>query len=233
METVLIPPETAQGFVDAVLALPGRRSHPPKHFMDDEEPVKKGREFNANRYFSVLDRLSMPPGYVLDYVYFSCSSGGEPIVYARRKDQSPYRTYSEYEAAGGEFALPESQYGFVVNVRVDGSAEGYFQFVVLRVMGSQFYLDWHAAYNDDRIICDRAKLEELHLMDEDVGVQAQDLDFQPSVAFREDCVLVRVVVFTNWGGFLQRSYTIHRDFPHRILEEETETLVPYDCGLHF
>lgn len=219
--------------MDAVLALPGRRSHPPRHFVDEEESVKKGTEFDVNRYFSVLERLSMPPGHVLDYVYFSCSAGGEPIVYARRKDQPPYRTYSEYEAAHGGVALPESQYGFVRSVRVDGTAEGFFQFVVLRVMGSQFYLHWHAAYNDDQIICDRVKLEELHLMDDRIGVQARALDFRPSVAFREDRVLVRAVVFTKWGGFLRRSYAIGREFPHDMLEENTDTLVPYDCGICF
>lgn len=49
----------------------------------------------------------------------------------------------------------------------------------------------------------------------------------------EDAVIVRVVTFSNWGSFIRRSYTIRREFPHRILAEEKETLVEYDCGVMF
>jgi hypothetical protein len=42
-----------------------------------------------------------------------------------------------------------------------------------------------------------------------------------------------VVVFTKWGGFLQRSMTVKREFPHEILAEGEEVLVAYDCGIMF
>ena len=40
----------------------------PDHFRD-QNATRTGDEFDVNEYFSVLDRLSMEPGYVLDYVY--------------------------------------------------------------------------------------------------------------------------------------------------------------------
>ena len=49
----------------------------------------------------------------------------------------------------------------------------------------------------------------------------------------DDTVLVKVVTFSNWGGFIQRSYTISRDFPHKVLQVERETLVEYDSGVQF
>jgi hypothetical protein len=35
------------------------------------------------------------------------------------------------------------------------------------------------------------------------------------------------------GGFIRRTYTISRSFPHEILSVEDETLVEYDCGVMF
>ena len=60
--------------------------------------------------------------------------------------------------------------------------------------------------------------------------RARRLRPEPQVVMQDDEVQVKIVVFTAWGGFIQRTYTISRQFPHTITEENKKTLVPYDCG---
>lgn len=212
----------------------------PDHLLT-EDAVKTSEDFDVNEYFSILDHLSMPEGYTLDYIYHYDVLGGEPYIYARPVVQPPYRTFSEYaDAKGGPFSWDESLYGFIDSVQTDGAAEGFFQFIVLRTMGSQFYQYWHAAYNDNTIICDHTGLEVLlgaQSLDYRPPLGARDkarkLDFESVVEFEEDTVLVRVVIFTAWGGFIEESYTIRRSFPHEIINIERKTLVEYNCGIDF
>lgn len=225
------PPTPLQNTVDAVSML-HRGCHTPDHLLQ-EDAVKTGEEFDVNEYFSVLTHLSMQPGYVLDYVYFYDGMEGGPDIYAREVDQTPYLTYSEYVDAEGNISPQESWTRVMDRIQVDDTAEGFFEFVVLRTMGGQFYLFWHALYNDATIICDRTGLKAaLTIIDEYVIPLSSDdkrkvrsLDFQPVVAFKNNTVVVKVVIFTKWSGFIQESYTISRDFPHRILEVESKTLV--------
>lgn len=206
--------------------------HTPDHLLH-VNAVKTGEEFDVNEYFSVLTHLSMQPGYVLDYVYFYDGMAGEPVIYAREVDQTPYLTYSEYAKAEGNISPQESWTRVMDRIQVDGTAEGFFEFVVLRTMGDHFYQFWHALYNDAMIICDHTGLEAaLTIIDEyriplssDDERKVRSLDFQPVVAFENNTVVVKVVIFTKWSGFIQESYTISRDFPHRILEVESKTLV--------
>jgi len=225
-----------QKTVDAVAALQ-QDLELPKHFMTEEAP-RTSEEFDPNRYFSVLDHLSMEPGYVLDYVYLYQGMGGLPILYARQADQPAYRTYSDYvKAVGSE----PSRSGYLEHVQVDGTAEGFFQFVALYIQGGQFYLFWHAGYNDVAILCDRGALEALFTsfdawdlkLPDDVKKAARELELDPLVEFQDDTVLVQVVTFSKWVGFNREAYTISRSFPHKVLDQKVEIVIPYDCGIRF
>lgn len=232
---VVAAPGPWQRTVDEVSSLlPGQI---PDHLLA-YDAVKTGEEFDVNRFFSVLDHLSVKPGYTLDWVYFYEGIGGEPLLYARPVDQPPYRTAAEYGEAEGHWSLPETRY--LDHVQVDGTAGGFFQFVVLHAMGSQFYQYWHAAYNDTIIVCDRAGLEALlspsgpsGRLPLDLREKALTLDLKPVVELEEDLVLVRVLTFTKWGGFKEKRFTIRREFPHEILQIEEQTLIEYDCGFTF
>ncbi len=86
-----------QRTVDAMAALT-RGLKFPVHFQS-EDAARTGDEFDVNQYFTVLQHLSMEPGYVLDYVYHMDFMGGFPILYARQADEPVYRTEAEYTAA--------------------------------------------------------------------------------------------------------------------------------------
>lgn len=195
--------------------------------------------FDANEYFSVLEHLKIQDGYILDYYYFGELLGSEPLLYARPKNKEPYRSYSEYKQEHGE--LWESSHKYLDHIVIDDTPEGFFQFIALRVMGGQFYLFWHARYDDYRIICGSEVLEKIlttpdefnKIIPVDIQQEARKLKVEPVVELTYDKARVEIVVFSKWKGFLRRKYTISRYFPHTILEEKSETLVPYNCGILF
>lgn len=221
---------SGQSTVDALSSLAGDLELP--GYLRGENAVKTGEEFEISEYFSVLNHLSVQPGYILDYVYQYDRMAGCPVVYARHTDEPPYSTYAEYRKERGEASYIVPQYEYMDYVQVDGTAEGFFEFIVLRTMGNQFYLYWHANYNDSRIICDHEALEAIAYASFDWRA-AQGFDLEPQVEFRGDAVLIRVSTFTNWGGLERHSYTVSRAFPHQVLWEEVEILVPFVTRLQY
>jgi len=206
----------------------------PEH-LQKEDATREAGDFDPNSYFKVLKHLSMRPGYVLDYVYqFDPSFGGLPRLYARPVCEQPLRSAEEYE----HWRTTNSLLNFL---ETDDSAAGFFELAVFLQIAGQFYLFWHANYNDHRIVCDGEALETIltspndfgNLLSDGVIEQARALDVEPLVVFDDETVRVQVLLFTKWGGFSRATFTISRDFPHQIEAVKSETLVPYDCGVMF
>jgi hypothetical protein len=211
----------------------------PEH-LEQADAEKTGEEFDVNEYFTVLTHISPETGYVLDYVYHYDSFAGGPLMYARQEEEPGYATFSEYEEAVGD-PFGEARGEYLEHVQVDGTAEGFFELVVLAIQGEQFYLYWHANYDDSTVIGSREAAEAVIEAASEFGSpltseqerEALRLDFEPRVAFEEETVSVRIVTFSKWGGFFEDVYTISREFPHQILEHEWEELVSYNCGVMF
>lgn len=204
----------------------------PDHLLT-EDAIKTGDEFDVNDYFTVLTHLSMEPGYVLDYVYCYDSIGGGPAVYARPVDTPPIPTCSEFRQS------PPDTY--LNHVQIDGTEEGFFEFVLLGIKGEQFYLWWHAGYQDTGMIVDRATLESALSGTEsfcgelpaNMRREAQRLNLDPVIEMEGDSVSVQFIAFSKFGGFTQESYSINKDFPHEIHGGTTEVLIPYRCPVVF
>lgn len=231
-----IPSPSCQATLDEFAALT-QGLEIPAH-LQEVDAKKTGEEFDVNQYFTVLTHLSVEDSYVLDYVYFYDSGDSWPVIYARQKEEEPYANLSEYLE---ENAPGESHNEYLEHVETDGSAEGYFEWVVLAIQGHQFYLGWHANYGDKTVLCSHEAVEKVIEQANDFGSQmtseqeqkALELDLEPSVEFERETVQVRIVTFTKWGGFFEEIFVISRDSPHRILEHTTEELVPYNCGVMF
>ena len=207
----------------------------PKHLL--QTGVKQGDEFDANSYFDVLTHISMRAGYLLDYVYRVDGLGAFPVLYARPADQAPYISMEEVNSAT---QLPD----FHAYLDVDDVEQGYFEYVVMDIMARQFYLDWHANYNDREIICNRQAVDDVisrvnasefgSKLDLVQQTKARGIKgIEPVVSLTGDIVRVQIVTFTKWGGFFRLTYTISREFPHKIIDVKEEELVPYDCGVMF
>lgn len=207
----------------------------PNHLLDTG--IKRGDEFDADQYFNVLTRISMREGYTLDYVYQVDSLGGFPMLYARPMDQVPY---ASLEDIPDNSALSD----FREYLEVKDIEQGYFEYVVIDIMANQFYLFWHANYNDTEIICNSEDVNGVIASVNsgdfgnkfDLAQQAKARamkDIEPVVSLTGDAANVEIITFTNWGGFYRLTYTISRSFPHIITDIKQENLVPYDCGVMF
>ncbi|MFC1848446.1 hypothetical protein ACFLXV_03975, partial [Chloroflexota bacterium] len=236
-----------------------RGLRPPEHLLqanpvwtgDEDDPyefinIKTGDEFDVNEYFTILSHLSMEPGYVLDYIYVYSFDGGGPLLYARTETDLPGQTGPEWDNCRWGWIV----YGKVCNdyccyvdhIQTDGTEEAFFELIVLRLMGCRFYQWNHAhALNDTAIIGDDSSLDEAIALiqqnpygtpfteiDEN---KARNLDLEPEIQFCDDVVKVRVLTFNKYIGFTVRVCEISRDFPHKILDEEAEIIIPYDYGL--
>lgn len=199
--------------------------------------IKSGEELDVNQYFDVLTHLSMQEGYTLDYVYVNDSLGAYPLVYPRPLDQAPYASVTDIPA---NTELPD----FREHLRVEDVEQGYFEYVVLDIMARQFYLSWHANYNDTRIVCNRQQVNDIvvQVSSGDFG-SAMDLasqtkartlrNVEPLVRLTGDVAHVEFITFTKWGGFYREIYTISRGLPHTIVDIKQENIIPYDCGIVF
>jgi hypothetical protein len=207
----------------------------PDHLL--ETGIKRGDEFDVNEYFNALPHLSMHEGYILDYVYQTDSLGAFPRLYARPVDQAPYASMADIPE---NTELPD----FHEYLDVEGTEQGYFEYVVMDIMAGQFYLSWHANYNDTEIVCNRDAVNDIISRvnagdfgnDLSLGQQAKARgikNLEPAVNLTAGVAKVEIVTFTKWGGFYRVTYTISREFPHKIIDVQTEELVPYDCGVMF
>ena len=198
---------------------------------------KQGDEFDVNQYFNALTHVSMQDGYTLDYLYQMDSLGGYPLLYARPKDQAPYTSIADIPE---NTQLPD----FRDHLNVEDVEQGYFEYGLMNIMANQFYLFWHANYNDTVIVCNRQQVNDIvaQVSSGDFGI-AMDLaqqtkartlrNIRPVVRLMGDVANVEIVTFTKWGGFYRFTYTISRGFPHTIMDVKQENLVPYDCGIAF
>jgi len=207
---------------------------PPQFSEPDAE--KRGGEFDVNRMFAGLPHLKMRDGFTLDYVYHQDGMGGRPVLYARPVERPPYRNESEYDAA-------PKQPDYLSFVSPQQSAEGYLELAILAMTAGQFYLDWHANYNDVRVLCDADDIEDViastaapdfgrPMTDAQIQAARAIADPQPTVVLTDESATVSMLVFTKWGGFQRRTSTINRA-DHSIVDVQNVPLVEYDCGIMF
>lgn len=205
----------------------------PEHLFDTAR--KDGSEFDANQYFNVLTHLSMQEGYTLDYVYQNDGMGGYPLLFPRPADLAPYTSIED---------VPETlrSSDFRDYLVVEDTEQGYFEYVVMDIMARQFYLYWHANYNDSEIVCNRSEVNDIvarfssgdfgYAMDLGQQTKARTLkNIEPTVNLTGDVAKVQFITFTKWGGFYRETYTIRREFPHMIIDIQQQNVVPYDCGI--
>lgn len=202
-----------------------------------ETGIKQGDEFDVNEYFAVTPNLSMQEGYVLDYVFISDSLGSFPLLAARPVDQAPYKTSSDVSSES-EFA------NYWKYMQVNDTEQGYFEYASFLRTANQFYLVWHANYNDISIVCDREAVDTI-VADINDGSFGMEFDrdqmrqinalqnIEPLVKLTDTTAIVELVIFSKWGGFYRITYTISRSFPHEIIDVQEENIIPYDCGVLF
>lgn len=200
-----------------------------------ENPVRTEGDFDPNTYFTVLTNLSMKPGYTLDYVYhFIEDFGGSPCLYARPVDEKPLDSYSEHREWNGENNL----LSFLV---ADGTPDSFFQLAVFNKLAGQFYLHWHANYNDLTIVTSRKELETIiadvnrgdfgSKFTEEQASAMRAIDPEPTVELSELIAVVRYCIFSKWGGMARLEELFLRKPPHWQAETNLLAEISYHCGV--
>jgi hypothetical protein len=210
--------------------------------------IKMGGEFDANSYFTVLKHISIDEGYVLDYVYITDQKNGGPILYVRAADLIPFYTYNDYKNATHETPRQAADKSLIWlvqgtsdtkwgnKIQIDGTRQGYFEYVVLQTLSNMFYLFGGTIINDKEIVCDKAELESVWAEIEAVGLgpvaatykdTAQQLDFMPAVTIYPDVTQVSFIIFSKLTGFIRYSCYINKDYPHFINNIKEEVLINY------
>jgi hypothetical protein len=200
----------------------------PGHLLQ-ATPQPQDSDFDPNQYFTAFTHLSMEPGYVLDYTYQYDGMGGWPYLFARLEENDSLEA--------GE-ALP-----YLEHIQTDGTEMGYYELAAFDMMAGQFYLFWHANYDDTVIVTDAATRDAIvdaavsgdvgYAMDEASARAARAIDVTPWVRLEGETVTVRFITFSNFTGFTERIYTLAKEFPHTILNEESKVLVEYNWGIVF
>ena len=224
-----------QAAVDGVAALQSGLRLPDN--LQKTPSARASTDFDVARYFEALPRLSMEPGYVLDYVYYMDGFGGLPWLYARPAETPRYATFADWSKANPGMKND----AYLQRVRADGTPEGYFQYVVLAMLGGEFYLYWHAAAGEIEIIAGQAALETLlaDLANPKSGKampaadisQARKISVEPQVEIGAEKVTVKLISFSRSRGFIQNTLTFNKAFPHTIQERKQDMLIQYNWGI--
>jgi hypothetical protein len=172
-------------------------------------------------------------------------------IHAARRELFRSRELSDREAvaqAAGDLdrrlsEIPEREYWkwYLEHVQIDGTPDGYLEFMAFQMLAGRFCLYWHANRPDDRILTGPSslggvfdELKRFHLEPPgDLRAEAERLDFAPTVSMGDEEVRVSVVTFTKWGGFQRRTHTISARFPHKVVKEENRVLLSYECNMRF
>ncbi|GEM_PF-421418 len=193
-------------------------------------PLKDAGSFDPNTFLSVLDRISMEDGWVLDYIYtYRSDLGGYPSLVARAASSPP----CQQDPAA--LCVTEEVWGHLV---VEPGKEGLFQVLVLRVMGEQFYRHWHFSQDYRLVLTQQAldawKSEQLQAVDVEMK-EAFQLGTEALVvhasAEMTETGLVIDHVRVGWNSEPFRGITeVAADAPHELVgHNSAETGPLIDC----
>jgi hypothetical protein len=157
-------------------------------------------EFDVNRYFAILKRLQMEEGYVLDYRYRLSSADGNPVLYARKDNEM--RDYSIYGPMRSN--LKEGADAYLAHIKTDGTREGFIQLATLHLIGANFYLHWHAFYDD-------------------IDIYSR---IPATVKFYDDEVEISIFIETFHAWMEIYTLRVKRNFPHNYVSESQRKVIP-------
>jgi hypothetical protein len=107
-------------------------------------------KFDANKYLVLFDLVKLDKGYVLDYDY----CGDHPYVYTR-KDNIISKLFHVNNILDD---LNKKKY--LKNIYFEKSPKGFFQYAVFLEIVNQFYLYWHALFDNYYFIYSKKQIED-------------------------------------------------------------------------
>ncbi|MBU1692680.1 MAG: hypothetical protein KJ726_05040 [Verrucomicrobia bacterium] len=243
----------AQQIVDSLVALQPSRGG--KQMMELMRTGTATNKFDVNRYFAVLNALRPENGCVLDWVYWRRGGmGGLPVLYAKRTNEAPYVSFENYVAlsTNASFGKTERElkanddffFGYLDKVHAEDSPQGFFELIVLRLIGDRFHLFWHEWYSETALVCSRQGWEALIQKEKQRGdpydpppadfiAAADKLDFFPRIRMGDKQVEINVLTYSPFRGLDLHCFEVARPYPHRITKHTQTNLVSHRQGFVF
>lgn len=204
-------------------------------------PVVQFKPFDVNKYFSILNHIHPPEGYVLDYVFFKYSSIS--ILYLRTKQSPSFNTYEDFVKTVENSSSSHYRKDVLANLEIDGSPESYLELLIFYKRAGRFHLPPKSyPYPPDYISTDRELESAINRYkgrgkysptEEQIGI-ARQLSPSPVVEFSDnENVKVRLLDFSCRPGFIRYCYNIMKDPPHKVTDCKPEVYTDFDCGIIF
>ena len=227
------PENVDRSIVTAFLGLHPRNL--PKSLLQ-ENPIRSANDFDPNVYFTVLTHLGITPGYTLDYAYYFDGNGGHPCLYFRKAGEKQLGSFAEYTV----WQKKNDLLSFMVT---DDTPDGFFQLIVFRRLAGQFYLYWHANYNDTRILTTAEDIEAIissvsrdgfgtEFTEEQISA-LRTVNACPTVELSVNQASVTYCLFSRWGGLTRLRESYHRLPPHLMFSQQVLSRVEYLCNVDF
>lgn len=141
----------------------------------------------------------------------------------------------DHFAGVGSFWITDGDKIRPLEVELDGSAESALERVLLQFASKQFFLGWHANYNEAWILTDFSQFDSLvrlpaleETLPERIRALAMKIDFTPRVSVSKGKALVSYVIFAPFGGFYRVFYEVDMSTGNAThLRDRSECLVEY------
>jgi hypothetical protein len=215
--------------------------------------------FNIKEYMSIFDQLTIENGYYPDYYYFDTFLEGEPKIVILKEGKSlenDIRNYSLKAEANdtvmqNEIVTNLISLDFYNHVCFDlnpldhlipeQTKYGYFQLLMFNLIGENFGLAWHAGYKHIDIICTKPKLlshfknikadSTFHEFCQEERFRVKSINPSPKIKIRNDTCFIRILVFSEWGGYIRKTYPVCIRHPYQVGMPEVEVLAEYSSDI--
>ena len=226
-----------------------------KYSIIEKEISIDVNHFNIAQYFSLFDKLILEEGYRLKLCYVNYGKSGFPKIFSVKDDKQIDSTsiYSTlfYQLNDSINILNEeiyfNNYSFVDSLlnpmnhlKIEDSKKGYFQFLIIYLIGDNFALFWHSNYGNNSLILSKKSLDDILKsknnfinLNNNQKNEAKKINPSPKITMKKDTCYIRIINFSPWKGFESVEYGINRKFPHKVKYLSCKILVEYDCGIMF
>lgn len=180
--------------------------HQKLHYFTDTNKSYPADCFDPNSFFQLFRKLSIKPGYILDYRFAMSDMSGRAAVFARR---SGSRSMILSRKEGDE---PKEQVLDVIDF--ERSPEGFLQYALFSMVYASFYRIGHAKYGEGNPIFTRQRLTEaLEYSKENMRSDAIERvlrqDIRPRVEIIDsDNAHVTIFMHNRFNSFLWHRFHI-------------------------
>ena len=205
-------------------------------------------------YFKTFDCIYVEKGWALDCYYYYSSESGYPVIYVRKiwEDIHVSLSYIDIYGYNNLWIFDYcSKVKTFDHLTVTDLKMGLFQLLIFQLIGDHFALFWHSLYSRIEIICSKRDLDKiLEKIEFDNGLSTTIQNINNLTFFEEiteiknknsfpiieenpESITYKLLIFSEWSGLSENTYTVKKIFPHTITLINEKLLLHYDCETYY